>query len=52
MTISQRTTSSAEKAGYGSEDLTPSEFYKEDDAATALSQARMLHETVRKALSG
>lgn len=41
-----------ELAFYGSEDLTPSEFYKEEDAATALAQARMLHETVRKALDG
>jgi HEPN domain-containing protein len=39
-----------ELAFYGSEDLTPSEFYKEEDAATALTQARMLHETVRNVL--
>ena len=41
-----------ELAFYGSEDLTPSEFYKEEDAATALAQARMLHEAVKKALGG
>jgi HEPN domain-containing protein len=41
-----------ELAFYGSEDLTPSEFYKEEDATTALSQARLLHEAVRKALDG
>jgi HEPN domain-containing protein len=41
-----------ELAFYGSEDLTPSEFYKEEDAATALAQARLLHEAVKNALSG
>lgn len=41
-----------ELAFYGSEDLTPSEFYKEEDAATALAQARMLHEAVNNALRG
>jgi HEPN domain-containing protein len=40
-----------ELAFYGSEDLTPSEFYKEEDAAMALTQARLVHETVSKALS-
>jgi HEPN domain-containing protein len=39
-----------ELAFYGSEDLTPSEFYKEEDAVTALAQARMLHAAVSKAL--
>ena len=39
-----------ELAFYGSEDLTPSEFYKEEDAATALSQARMLYLAVKKSL--
>ena len=39
-----------ELAFYGSEDLTPSQFYKEEDAATAMAQTRMLHEVVRKAL--
>jgi len=41
-----------ELAFYGSEDLTPSEFYKEEDAATAFSQATMLHQAVKKALGG
>jgi HEPN domain-containing protein len=40
-----------ELAFYGSEDLTPSDFYKEEDAVTALSQARRLHEAVKNALS-
>jgi hypothetical protein len=39
-----------ELAFYGSEDLTPSEFYKEEDAAAALAQARMVHATVSAAL--
>jgi HEPN domain-containing protein len=39
-----------ELAFYGSEDLTPSEFYKEADALTALAQARGLHQAVKKAL--
>ena len=39
-----------ELAFYGSEDLTPSEFYKEADALTALAQARGLHQTVKQAL--
>jgi hypothetical protein len=39
-----------ELAFYGSEDLTPSEFYKEADALTALAQARGLHQAVKNAL--
>jgi hypothetical protein len=39
-----------ELAFYGSEDLTPSEFYKEEDAVTAQAQAGMLHAAVKKAL--
>jgi HEPN domain-containing protein len=39
-----------ELAFYGSEDLTPSEFYKEADALTAFAQARGLHQAVKKAL--
>ena len=39
-----------ELAFHGSEDLTPSEFYKEEDAATALDQARLVHGRVSKAL--
>ena len=41
-----------ELAFYGSEDLTPSEFYTNEDAATALAQARQVHEAVSEALSG
>ena len=41
-----------ELAFYGSEDLTPGEFYKEEDAAAALAQARTVHEAVRKAVDG
>ena len=40
-----------ELAFYGSEDLTPSEFYTEEDAATALAQARRVHEAVSGALA-
>lgn len=36
-----------ELAFYGSEDLTPSEFYKEEDAREALANARWVHECVR-----
>ena len=52
MKISRSLRRDRELAFYGSEDLTPSEFYKEEDAATALSQARMLHQAVKKALGG
>jgi hypothetical protein len=41
-----------ELAFYGSEDLTPSEFYTSADAEQALAQARLVHETVSRALSG
>jgi hypothetical protein len=41
-----------ELAFYGSEDLTPSEFYGRQDAELALAQARRVHETVSRALSG
>ena len=39
-----------ELAFYGSEDLTPSEFYTREDAATAFGQARRVYETVRAAV--
>lgn len=39
-----------ELAFYGSEDLTPSEFYREEDAVTARAQARLLHEAVVQGL--
>jgi HEPN domain-containing protein len=32
---------------YGSEDLTPSSFYREEDAKEALNQARWVYETCR-----
>ena len=41
-----------ELAFYGSEDLTPSEFYTSEDAEQALAEARRVHETVRRALGG
>jgi HEPN domain-containing protein len=40
-----------ELAFYGSEDLTPSDFYKPEDAAAALEQARFVHAQVSAALS-
>ncbi len=40
-----------ELAFYGSEDLTPSEFYKEEDAAAAFAQAKTLHSAVKKAMN-
>ena len=40
-----------ELAFYGSEDLTPSDFYKREDAAAALDSARLVHSEVKKALS-
>jgi len=39
-----------ELAFYGSEDLTPSDFYTREDAATALDSARLVHAEVKKAL--
>ena len=41
-----------ELAFYGSEDLTPSEFYTKDDAATALANARSVYAEVFKAMKG
>lgn len=40
-----------ELAFYGSEDLTPSDFYTQEDAASALQSARFVHAEVTKALS-
>ena len=40
-----------ELAFYGSEDLTPSDFYTRADAAVALDQARFVHSEVQRALS-
>ena len=39
-----------ELAFYGSEDLTPSEFYHRDDAESALASARFVHAEVSKAM--
>jgi len=39
-----------ELAFYGSEDLTPSEFYRRDDAESALAGARFVHAEVSKAM--
>jgi hypothetical protein len=50
MHISRSLRRDRELAFYGSEDLTPSEFYTEEDAATALAQATRVHEAVSKAV--
>lgn len=41
-----------ELAFYGSEDLTPSEFYGRQDAEAAFAQARWIHTEVSRALPG
>jgi hypothetical protein len=46
MRISRSLRRDRELAFYGSEDLTPSEFYTQEDAATALAQARRVHGAV------
>ena len=46
MGISKNLRRDRELAFYGSEDLTPSQFYSRDDAAAAFSQARRVYETV------
>jgi HEPN domain-containing protein len=43
MRISKNLRRDRELAFYGSEDLTPSEFYTGDDAAAALAQARQVY---------
>jgi HEPN domain-containing protein len=48
--ISRQLRRDRELAFYGSEDLTPSEFYTREDALLALSQAREVEGTVAKAL--
>jgi HEPN domain-containing protein len=47
MRISKNLRRDRELAFYGSEDLTPSEFYTRDDASAALEQARYVYESVR-----
>jgi HEPN domain-containing protein len=49
MKISKALRRDRELAFYGSEDLTPSEFYTREDASVALSQARQVYRTVREA---
>ena len=39
-----------ELAFYGSEDLTPSDFYTREDAAAALKDARLVHSEVSRAM--
>ena len=46
MGISKNLRRDRELAFYGSEDLTPSQFYSRDDAAAAFSQARRVYEAV------
>jgi HEPN domain-containing protein len=41
-----------ELAFYGSEDLTPSEFYHRDDAENAFASAQFVHAEVSKAMGG
>ena len=41
-----------ELAFYGSEDLTPSEFYTRHDAEQAMDEARRVHAAVKEALAG
>mgnify|MGYP001607739380 FL=1 len=48
--ISRELRRDRELAFYGSEDLTPSEFYREDDATKARNQARWVVEQVSNAL--
>lgn len=48
MSISRDLRRDRELAFYGSEDLTPQDFYKKDDAATARSSAQFVVNSVRK----
>jgi len=50
MKISRALRRDRELAFYGSEDLTPSEFYKEEDAEIAYSQASFVFQAVSKAI--
>ena len=50
MRISKTLRRDRELAFYGSEDLTPSEFYTEEDALQAMNQARWIHDTVKAAV--
>lgn len=48
--VSRRLRRDRELAFYGSEDLTPSEFYTAQDAAEAAAQAERVYQVVRSAL--
>jgi HEPN domain-containing protein len=48
--ISRQLRRDRELAFYGSEDLTPSEFYTEEDAAVAAEQARLVETCVSEAV--
>ena len=50
MKVSRALRRDRELAFYGSEDLTPSEFYKEEDAQTAYSQASFVYRVVSEAV--
>lgn len=50
MRISKNLRRDRELAFYGSEDLTPSEFYTQEDAAAALEQTRQVYAAVRQAM--
>jgi HEPN domain-containing protein len=49
--ISKKLRRDRELAFYGSEDLTPSDFYKKEDAREAFDDARWVYETCRNAMS-
>ncbi len=50
MRISKSLRCDRELAFYGSEDLTPSEFYTAQDASTALREAKWIHKAVSGAM--
>ncbi len=50
MRISKSLRRDRELAFYGSEDLTPSEFYTAEDASTALREAKWIHKAVSGAM--
>ena len=50
MDISRDLRRDRELAFYGSEDLTPSDFYKQSDATSALERARLVVDVVTKAV--
>lgn len=49
--ISRRLRRDRELAFYGSEDLTPSEFYREEDAKEAFDNAKWVHSICKSVLS-